>query len=81
MRFNLRAQLAVAGIFVLAVLTGVTLVLLNVAESRLEQQSFDQLRSVRAAKSSQIEAEVQQFYDNLDALANSQAAVETNPGS
>ena len=79
MRFSLRAQLIVAGIFVLTVLTGVTLVLLNVAEQRLEQQAFDQLRSVRAAKSSQIEAEVQQFYDNLDALANSQAAVEKFP--
>ena len=78
-RFSLRAQLAVAGLVVLLAVTAITVLLLNVAEQRLEQQAFDQLRSVRAAKSSQIEAEVQQFYDNLDALANSRAAVEQLP--
>ncbi|MGA7687811.1 MAG: SpoIIE family protein phosphatase [Jiangellales bacterium] len=78
-RFSLRAQLAVTGVVVLLVVTAITVLLLNVAEQRLEQQAFDQLRSVRAAKSSQIEAEVQQFYDNLDAIANSQAAVEQFP--
>jgi serine phosphatase RsbU (regulator of sigma subunit)/anti-sigma regulatory factor (Ser/Thr protein kinase) len=79
MRFGLRAQLVTAGSVVLVAVFTITLALLKAAESRLEEQAFDQLRSVRSAKANQIEAEVRQFLANLDALANSRAAAEVLP--
>ena len=69
MRFGLRAQLVAAGVVVLAIVTLVTLVLLNSAERRLEEQAFDQLRSVRVAKATSIESEVNEFIGNLDVVA------------
>ena len=74
MRFGLRPRFAIAGGIVFAAATGITLGLLNVAESRLEDQAFDQLHAVREAKAAQIEAEVTQFVANLDLLAASRAA-------
>ena len=74
MRFGLRPRLAIAGGIVFAAATGITLGLLNAAESRLEDQAFDQLHAVREAKAAQIEAEVGQFVANLDALAASRGA-------
>lgn len=65
-QFGLRAQLVTAGVLVLAAVTFVTLVLLNLAEKRLEEQAFDQLRSVRAEKARQIEREVRDYSGRLD---------------
>ena len=61
MRFGLRSRLFIAGVLVLAVAAGIALWLLAVAESRLEEQAFDQLRSVRAEKARQVENEIDRF--------------------
>lgn len=58
MRFGLRTQLFVAGVLVLAVAAGISLWLLSFASHRLEDQAFDQLRSVRAEKARQVENEI-----------------------
>ncbi len=76
-QFGLRAQLVTAGVVVLAVVTLVTLVLLNSAERRLEEQAFDQLRSVRVTKAASIESEINGFIGNLEVVATSRAATQS----
>ena len=76
-QFGLRAQLVTAGVVVLAVVTIVTLVLLNSAERRLEEQAFDQLRSVRVTKAANIESEVNDFIGNLEVVSTSRAATQS----